>query len=53
MERSLPVKKIVESPQVYAAVLTYAHWERYYLTTGYRLFSQHPVEDRRTIWALR
>ena len=34
------------------AVLTHAHWERYYLTTGYRLFSQHPVEDRRTIWAL-
>ena len=33
-------------------VLTHAHWERYYLTTGYRLFSQHPVEDRRTIWAL-
>ena len=33
-------------------VPTHAHWERYYLTTGYRLFSQHPVEDRRTIWAL-
>ena len=42
MERSLPVKKkIVESPQVYAAVLTHAHWE------------SCPVEDRRTIWALR
>ena len=38
MELSLPVKKIVESPQVYAAVLTHAHWERYYLTTGYRFF---------------
>ena len=25
----------------YSTVLTYAHWERYYLTTGYRLFSQH------------
>ena len=40
------------SPQDSYAVLTHAHWERYYLTTGYRLFSQHPVEDRRTIWAL-
>ena len=25
----------------YSTVLTHAHWERYYLTTGYRLFSQH------------
>jgi len=23
------------------------------ITTGYRLFSQHPVEDRITFWALR
>ena len=25
----------------YSTFLTHAHWERYYLTTGYRLFSQH------------